>query len=358
MKNAWILFLFFTQSLFGQEADPIQVFLNKQIKSGKIEGISLAFSKGSTSSVYGAGNLAGNDHFFIASTTKLFTTALIFKLVDQGKLNLNDPIANYLNKELLKGIHVLNGIDYSDSIQVRHLLEQSSGLPDYFSDKGPNGKTMVDSLRQKDFAWTFEDAMQRTKAMKPLFEPGKANKAHYSDANYQLLGALIQQLYGKTTAQAIQDEICIPLKLENTYLFQLNTKVPRWFLDGKDSLVIPLAMASTDADGGMVSTAPELLRFVQAFFRGELFNPNHVKTNQAFRSIFFPLAYGTGLMKFELPAAMTLFKKYPAFYGHSGLSGAFAWYIPEKDLFVAGTVNQLKDAGLSYNLLIRILGLL
>ncbi|MCA0427842.1 MAG: beta-lactamase family protein [Bacteroidetes bacterium] len=358
MKN-WLQFLGLvasTSPVFAQ--DPIQEFLNRQLKSGKIEGISIAYHKAGKSKEYSAGNLNNGNPFFIASTTKLFSTALIFRLVDQGKISLNEPLSKYLDKSLVQGIHSYKGQNYSDSIKVFHLLEQSSGLPDYFSDKGPDGKTMVERLRKSDFGWTCEDAIQRTRTMKALFEPGRKGKAHYSDANYQLLGALIRKMYGKSTADAIRDEICIPLKLNQTYLFELNTKPGRWFLDGKDSLVIPLAMASTDADGGIVSTSTDLLRFVHAFFGGDLFDKRHVATNQEYRSIFFPLAYGRGFMKFELPAALTLFKKYPAFYGHSGLSGAFAWYIPEKDLFVAGTVNQLKDPGLSFNLLIKMLPLL
>jgi len=56
----------------------------------------------------------------------------------------------------------------------------------------------------------------------------------------------------------------------------------------------------------------------------------------------FPLKYGVGIMKFQLTTIFTMFRKMPAFIGHSGLSVAFAFYVPEKDVFFAGTVNQIN----------------
>ena len=72
------------------------------------------------------------------------------------------------------------------------------------------------------------------------------------------------------------------------------------------------------------------------------------------RRIFFPLQYGMGLMRFSLPRVMTGFRAAPALIGHSGASGAVAFYAPDADIFVTGTLNQVKKRSLSFQLLTRI----
>ena len=70
--------------------------------------------------------------------------------------------------------------------------------------------------------------------------------------------------------------------------------------------------------------------------------------------VFPPLEYGVGLMRFALPRYYTLFKKVPPMIGHSGASGAVLYYVPALDLYVSGTVNQIKKRSLSYNLMTRL----
>ena len=69
----------------------------------------------------------------------------------------------------------------------------------------------------------------------------------------------------------------------------------------------------------------------------------------------YPLENGIGLMRFKLPKSFTMGKNVPVLYGHSGLSGAFAYYAPETDTYYSGTVNQIFKPGTSYKLLVKIL---
>jgi hypothetical protein len=94
--------------------------------------------------------------------------------------------------------------------------------------------------------------------------------------------------------------------------------------------------------------------FLKAFFNGTFFPKTYLPELYKWNSVMFPLEYGVGIMKFQLPAIFTLFRKMPAFIGHSGLSGAFAYYIPEKEVFLSGTVNQISNPGTSYKMLIQI----
>ncbi|MDO8869603.1 MAG: hypothetical protein Q7V10_02515 [Methanobacteriaceae archaeon] len=74
--------------------------------------------------------------------------------------------------------------------------------------------------------------------------------------------------------------------------------------------------------------------------------------------IFFPLQYGIGLMRFKLPRIFSPFKSVPELLGHSGLSGAFSFYCPEKDIYLTGTVNQAAYPDLSFNLMVKIINYL
>jgi CubicO group peptidase (beta-lactamase class C family) len=115
-------------------------------------------------------------------------------------------------------------------------------------------------------------------------------------------------------------------------------------------------MASVQADGGLVSSVDDSLVFLRAFFGGQLFSLAILAEIQAqWRSIFFPLTYGTGVMRFALPWILTLFRRFPPVVGHSGASGALMFYCPEWDLYVAGTVNQVQQRSQSFQLMIKAL---
>ena len=96
------------------------------------------------------------------------------------------------------------------------------------------------------------------------------------------------------------------------------------------------------AQGGIVATNYELMQFLQAFMRGQLFSENHL-THPDFRRIqFIPLKYGSGMMQLKIPRILSPFVPAPEIIGHSGSSGSFAFYCPSKDVFITGTINQLQ----------------
>src|SRR5262249_11482374 len=76
------------------------------------------------------------DAFRVASIMKSFTAAVIWRLVEDGKLGIDDRISKYLPADLIGRIHVLNGTSYGDRITIRQLLCHCSGVYDYAIDKG------------------------------------------------------------------------------------------------------------------------------------------------------------------------------------------------------------------------------
>jgi CubicO group peptidase (beta-lactamase class C family) len=253
-------------------------------------------------------------------------------------------------------LHVFKGADYSNVLTISNLMAHTSGLPDYFEDKSPDGRSLMQKLQEgADQSWNFEQTVEMSKKMNPKFAPDTTGKAHYSDTNFQLLGKIIEEIYGKSISQVMQEQIFIPLGLTKTYLYDDSSdKTPAVMYFKNKALDIPKAMTSFAADGGIVSTSAETMVFLKAFFNGTFFPKTYLPELYKWNSVMFPLEYGAGIMKFQLPAIFTLFRKMPAFIGHSGLSGAFAYYIPEKDVYLTGTVNQIHNPGTSYKMLIRI----
>jgi len=334
----------------------LQKVLDKTADNKKVFGTSFAIRKGDEVWNGESGNIENGQQYFIASTTKLFTTALILKLRSEEKLNLNDKISTYLDKDLLNGLHIFKGKDYSNEITIQQLLAHTSGLADYFQNKGPNGKSLEDELvGGKDMAWTFEEAVDRTKAMQAIFNPGRPNKAHYSDANFQLLGKIIEVITQNSYAENCQKHIIHPLELSQTYLYEDHSdNTPKTLHYKSNELFIPKAMSSFGPDGGIVSTSTEMLTFIEAFFKGKLFPKEYLGELEEWNRIFFPMRAGIGIHKFKLPWIFNPFGQIPYFIGHSGLSGALAYYAPAKDLFIAGTVNQVAHPDLSFKAMIKL----
>lgn len=341
----------------AKQISGMQQILDKSVDNKKIFGTSFTVKHHDRIWSGAAGNMNSDQPYFIASTTKLFTTAMVMQLISEGKIGLDDSIGHYIDSGVLYRLHIYKGKEYTSNITVRHLLAHTSGLPDYFQNKGPSGISLEDELiHQKDQHWTFEQAMERTKTMEAFFEPGTPGKAHYSDANFQLLGKIIEQVTGRSYDENCQTRIIGPLNLTHTYMYRnANDTLPKWLNYENRILRVPLAMTSFGPDGGMVSTSEDMLLFIEAFFNGALFPETYITQMKVWNRIFFPMRAGIGIHLFRLPAVFNPTGAIPDFIGHSGLSGALAFYSPEKKLWIAGTVNQVAHPDLSFRTMIKLM---
>jgi D-alanyl-D-alanine carboxypeptidase len=301
----------------------------------------------------------GDRPYFIASTTKLFTTAIVMQLRNEGLIRLDDPIGDHLGPDVTRGLNVHGGVDRSADVTVRQLLSHTSGIPDYFERKRPDGSTLLSDILRADRGWSFEETLEIARSLEPTNPPGEAKKATYADTNYQLLGAVIEARTGRMFEPALRERILAPLGLSSTWLFTRAT-LERYdevapVLNGTRPVRIPQAMASFGPDGGIVSTATEQVTFLRAFVAGELFPRSFLdEMTSEWRRWRFPLEYGVGIMRFALPRVMTLGRAFPPMIGHSGASGAVLFHSPVRELFVAATVNQIAKRSLSYQLLSRV----
>jgi len=125
--------------------------------------------------------------------------------------------------------------------------------------------------------WTPLEAIAKVPELgEPYFRPGKAYR--YSNANFLLLGALVQDVMGKTYNEAIEENIVSKIGLDNTFLFgdpscsynneiihgyfTVNTKL----YDGQE---FDLSFAT--GAGGIISTTDDLIKYIRALTSGRLF---------------------------------------------------------------------------------------
>jgi len=308
-----------------------------------------------------AGDLNRDDRFFIASVTKLCITTTILMLRNEGRLKLEDKITQYFPDGYLDGLHVLKGVDYTDQITITHLLSNTSGIPDYFSGKQGSGKKAADDLfGGKDEPWPLERTLEHVKRITPNFRPGQKGKARYSDTNFQLLGRIIETITGKDLAAVFRERIIDELELKNTYAYRdVNDDSPAQMYYKSKKLHLPNYIASVTAEGGVVSTATELMIFLKAFFKGRFFPKEDLEELKKWNLIWFPgqFYFGIGLEKLWTPRFISPLKPIREIIGCWGQSGAFAFHHPETDLFFTGTVNQLSGFGHSaaFKAMIRII---
>jgi len=333
----------------------LQKTVSKFVDGKFIKGASFMISYGGSSVQFSEGNMGPATTFYIASTTKLFVSALTYIMEKEGQLQLDSPVSTYFPKHFLKGIHVYKGVDYSDSITIKQLLSHTSGLADYFSDKDAHGISWEKKLTSgEDRSWDIYQVLERCRELKPHFKPGAQGKAYYSDVNFQLLAFLLETINKKPLAVLLQEWIITPLAMRDTYLCVDTIRQPDVPLYYQyQPLLIPKAMKSFGGDGGMVSTTHDLMKFLKAWAGGQFFSVQSV-TDQ-FNPIFFPLDSGPGYHRLRPRWYMNPGGKIPILYGHSGLSGTIAYYNAEKQLFITGTVNQVAKPQTSFQCMLRLL---
>lgn len=287
----------------------------------------------------------------MASITKLFTTACTIKLLESKQLVLEHKVVKYIDREMLKGIHIYKGIDYSSDMTIADLLFQRSGLPDTFLDgSDPYFKRVI----QEDFSFSLEDLLQKAIELRPVFSPGTPKKANYTDINFDLLGYIIECITGMKLHEVYNEYIFKPLNLKSTYLAQQAGDLVPVIYYKDTQLKRESFIRSCGASGGGITTARELMVFLKSFWSGKLFDLAIFEKLAPFNRLqmsFYPICYAGGYMKLDVGYPF-LPKK--TLLGHSGSTGSFAFYSPQQDLFFVGDVNQAANPALPIRLVMKL----
>ena len=278
----------------------------------------------------------------------------MLRLYASGQIDINNKISEYLSKDIMQGLHVHNGTEYSNDLTIAHLLSHTSGLPCYLIDKQANGiKAMAELEAGIDQPWPVEKVIQTVKSMKTPFPPGKKGIAKYSDTNYQILNLVIESITGNPV-QTVLKNLFQELNLEHTTVFE-NSNDDRFapIYYKSEQINIPQFLSSTKND--IFSTVRDQMTFVKAFFNGHFFPKERQYELGVWNKVFFPFKYGIGIQKFYMPRILSPFQAVPEMIGHSGSTGSVAFYVPEMDVYITGTTNQQAQPNIAFQTIIKIL---
>ncbi len=312
----------------------------------------VASRDGSIDVVSASGNMKEDSRYYIASINKFFISAIILKLATQGRLDLQDNISQYLPGEVIQGLHIYKGTEYSHVLSIAHLLSHTSGLPCYLIDKQAGGKKAMDDLEAgRDQPWPFEKVIREVKQMKPHFPPGTKGRARYGDTNHQILSVIIENITGEPI-NLILKNLFQALNLTGTYVCEESGEdfIPLYYKSNQ--LQLPLFLHSTRND--IISTARDQMRFLQVFFNGYFFPVERLPELERWNNIFFPFQYGIGIQKFYMPRILSPFQAVPDMIGHCGSTGSVAFYVPQADIFITGTINQQARPNLAFQTMVKI----
>lgn len=301
--------------------------------------------------------------FLTASIGKTVTATAIAKLVEKGSLSFNDPISMYLPDSIMHCLHVYNGVDYSDEITIAHLLQHTSGLPDYFEGETIDGSANVLELlfSKPDKVWEPLETIEFAKTkMEPLFVPG--NGFNYTDTEYVLLGLIVEKLSGTNLHNYFEVHFFKPLGMKQTYLHLRSEPLEKTLIlseafAGDFEVSTTKSLSADWAGGGLVSTGSDLIKFQHALFSGEIISAETLKAMQNWVPETHGMEYGFGLRKVIF---RKLFPTLPdlTIIGHSGSTGSFMFYCPELDVYLAGTLNQTEELKESVVLMVKTLSLI
>jgi D-alanyl-D-alanine carboxypeptidase len=303
--------------------------------------------------------------YCLASVTKLYIGAAVLRLQEQGRLSLDDLLADHLPPEMLTGLHRRRGVDRTADLTLRHLLGHASGLPEYLTEAPKGKKGLLDLVVEEDRSWDTSDVMDMVRAAPGAhFAPrpfdGRRHTIQYSDTNFQLLIAVIEAVTGLPYHEAFATLLYRPLGLTRTWHPGTPSErgmppaaVP-WA--GDQPLEKPLALYSFR---DLFSTATETLQFLRALVTGELFDdPATARLMQQNWNPFafslipiapgWPIEYGLAMMRFRSPSLLKPFLSVPTLIGHTGASGSWLFYAPDSDLYITGTVDQLTAAAVPF----------
>jgi D-alanyl-D-alanine carboxypeptidase len=304
----------------------------------------------------------------VASVTKLFTAAVVFRLVEESSLRLDNRMVDLLGSDVTAGLHVLDGVDHTAEIRVEHLLGHTSGLADYY-EEAPSGGTSAQArlLAGQDAPMPFDEVLRVVREdLDPHFPPQDLDaprvKARYTDTSYQLLGAIIERVTAQPLHETFEKLIFEPLGLDSTssYPYPPRSGVspePEARVWSKDTVLqVTGALTHQKADGGIVSNVTDQLSFMRALVSGDVFaDPSTWRRMQKrFNRVFFPVDYGVGVMRYAPPRWMSPGFAVPPLIGHTGSTATWLFHCPDLEIVLAGAFDVARPP-LPFRFLPRVL---
>lgn len=215
--------------------------------------------------------------YWAASITKLFTSTLILQLAEQRRLDLDGTIGTYLPD--YRG-------EAAARVTVRQLLNHTSGLrnidaiPNIEDERQAIRAQVEDAVRHDRLPlyqtpYSSDDLLRKFCSDPLVNAPGKV--FDYNNADYIILGKIIERAYGKPFGVVLGERILVPLNMRHSGMMRHQQVVPN--LADAYSLAadrrtlqhdMPVYPENWYAAGALYSSAGDLLRFANALFGGRL----------------------------------------------------------------------------------------
>lgn len=239
----------------------LHLLMDSLARLGRYNGVILVADEGRIvfKKAYGHSKVENGKPFTVdtemqlASVSKPFTAVATLMLIEQGALKFDDDIRTYLPEIPYKGI------------TVRHLLNHTSGLPDYLN----RPKVFQKYFKKSDYL-TNEDLLKILARYRiPLeFQPGKRH--HYCNTGYALLPLIIERVTARSFTDFMQENIFSKIGMTATYLYspERHAKMLREN-ENRDGIL---------GDKGVFSTVEDMFKWDRALYTDALISQ---KTLQA-----------------------------------------------------------------------------
>jgi D-alanyl-D-alanine carboxypeptidase len=326
-------------------ANKLQAMLSDYVEDRKLPGAVLYITSSEPNLVWmGAAGEADReaklpmkptDRFRIGNLSEMFVAVVCLQLAEAGKLQLDDPITNWLPAE------VSRRLPKSNRITIRQLLNHTSGLAE------PDGEQFKAAvLADPAHRWTAKEMLtyiydQEAKVPRGTF--------FYSSANYLLLELIVEKATGSSLAQVIHDRVERPLALKNTFM-ELQEPIPGGFVQGYQdwnndrslkNVTKPLINSGQGlGDKGLVSDAPDLARFLQALFIKE----DTLIDSDSLKEMLTLVENNKGGNGLGISHVLT---RWGELWGQRGTTTGFMsviLYLPVHDLIVVAWINSADSA--------------
>lgn len=256
-----------------------------------------------------------NTKYRIGSVSKMFTVVMIFQLIEEGKLSLDQSLATFFPQ-----------IPNADKITIKNMLYHRSGLHDYTHDT--NFPDWMDQPK------TQEELLKIITDKSPDFEPDA--KADYCNSNYLLLSYIIEKLSNVSYADVLKKKIISKLGLSNTYYgkpidHSRNESSSYKYANGGWANVKETNVSIHKGAGSIVSTPGDLTIFIYGLYNGKL-----ISKESLVRMTTLIDGYGMGIFPYDFDATKG--------YGHNGRIEEFysaVRYYPEKKMAICYITNGI-----------------
>lgn len=281
--------------------------------------------------------------YYIANIQKTFIATIIAMLEQQKKLSYEDTVVTYLDEALLEGIHIYKGFGYSKVIQIKHLLNHTSGINDFVEDEPKKAEPFIEKLlKDRNESFTKEDVILWSKEnLKAKFTPGDG--FHYSDTGYLLLTLIIEKVTGRPYVEVLTEYILKRLNMKHTYMLHHSEPAEK-----NDYPIAPCYVRNVDMTqenhllfddiiGRIFSTSEDLLIFMKALVNYELLERDNLNKLTDWAKFPIGVDYGYGIVKTQQVAGF-IPDKYEA-WGNVSLTGAFMFYHQQLETYFIGSLN-------------------